>query len=158
MFNVIDLSKYIISYSTKKLGRPINNLQLQKILYYVKGTVLAKHNVICFANDIVSWNYGPVVREAYDTFKIYGNYNILLTNEILYDRKGCYILNLLDSENPCLKETINDVINEKSKYTAWDLVKMTHNERPWKETTRNNNIDNTLLGESFEEINRNKIK
>lgn len=152
MIDVIDLSKYIISYSTKKLGRPINNLQLQKILYYVKGTVLAKHNVMCFSNDIVSWNYGPVVREAYNAFKINGNYDIRLTKDILFDCNGCEILNLLDTEDLCVKETINDVIKDKSKYSAWDLVKMTHNERPWEETIRNNNIDNQLLKTAFKEM------
>ena len=37
MANVYDIAKYIINFTITELEKPISNLKLQKILYYVQG-------------------------------------------------------------------------------------------------------------------------
>lgn len=64
MYNVLDISKYIINKSIE-INKPVDNLKLQKLLYYVQAIFLTNSNEPCFVQDIVHWRHGPVVVEAY---------------------------------------------------------------------------------------------
>ena len=63
-YNVIDVSSYIINYSNQ-INHPINNLKLQKLLYYVQAATLVKTGRKCFNSKIVAWQFGPAIPEAY---------------------------------------------------------------------------------------------
>ncbi|MBS6504425.1 MAG: DUF4065 domain-containing protein [Clostridium sp.] len=121
MFNAIDIANYIINKCID-LGRPITNLQLQKILYYVQGEFIKNTggNEL-FYNEISAWSYGPVVPEVYFKFNEYSSSDIDIKHG--------------DVELPNeIKEIIDPVIYKKSLLTAWKLVEDTHNESPWLES------------------------
>lgn len=59
-YNVIDVSSYIINYSNQ-INHPINNLKLQKLLYYVQAATLVETGRKCFNSKIIAWQFGPVV-------------------------------------------------------------------------------------------------
>ena len=71
MVSATDLSNYIVLEAYRR-GRPITQLKLQKILYYIQGKHLALYRKPLFPEDIEAWAYGPVVREVYIKYVSYG--------------------------------------------------------------------------------------
>lgn len=76
IYNVLDISRYIINKSIE-MGNPINNLKLQKLLYYTQAEFLVRKGEPAFKEEIVAWKYGPVVVEAYEEFKTYSSGKII---------------------------------------------------------------------------------
>ncbi|NFG59619.1 DUF4065 domain-containing protein [Clostridium botulinum] len=121
MYTALEIAKYIINKCIK-LNRPVSNLQLQKILYYVQGEYMKQNNGnSLFEDDIVAWQYGPVVPE------VYYNYNFYSSSDISNIQEEVKLL-------PKEISIIDPVIEEKSNLSAWRLVQSTHSEIPWKET------------------------
>lgn len=118
--NAVDIAEYIISFCYRQ-KKPITNLQLQKVLYYVQGYSLALNDLPAFQDEIFVWQYGPVVQTVYDKFCMYAampienNYKIELNDHLL-------------------EKLIQIVTVQKIDIPVWDLVDQTHNEAPWKYT------------------------
>ena len=70
-YSAKDVSDHIINYCSS-VGRPITNLELQKILYFVAGEFFRISGRDIIAEDFESWQIGPVIPGVYDTFSIYG--------------------------------------------------------------------------------------
>lgn len=68
--SALDISKYIINKHIE-LGKPVSNLKLQKILYYIQGEILAKLNRQAFNEAIFAWKHGPVLLEVYYKYSNY---------------------------------------------------------------------------------------
>lgn len=123
MNNVMDLAKYIIT-KCKKDEKPISNLQLQKILYYIQ-TACLKQGTVAFKENIEAWKFGPVVPEVYYRFCSSGGMPILFSYDDVPEPEEC-------------KELIDNIIEEKRTKNAWDLVADTH--KPggaWDKTFKN---------------------
>ena len=67
MLSALDLSKYIIT-KCMNYRKPISNLQLQKILYYIQVEFLKTKGVPAFSDEIEAWQFGPVVRAVYQQY------------------------------------------------------------------------------------------
>lgn len=70
MYDVLDISRYIINYCHSKKYY-IHNLKLQKLLYFVQAYFLMKVGTPCFYQDIEAWVCGPIVPESYNEFKCF---------------------------------------------------------------------------------------
>ena len=70
--NVFEVAKYIV----KNSENGVSNLELQKYLYLLQAAFLKYHNSPLFDSKIEAWRNGPVVREMYDMFKIFGSSKI----------------------------------------------------------------------------------
>ena len=66
-----NIADYIITISIKS-GNPVNNLKLQKLLYYTQAAFLVEGKE-CFEEDLYWYSYGPVVPEVLRKFGYYGN-------------------------------------------------------------------------------------
>ena len=53
-------------------GIPIDQMKLQKLLYYAHAWHLAMNNKPLFDEDIEAWPWGPVVRDIYNETRSYG--------------------------------------------------------------------------------------
>lgn len=135
MYNVLDISRYIINYSIDN-SCLVNNLKLQKLLYYVQANFLISKNKPCFVQDIVHWRHGPVVTESYSAFRKYFNDNI--------NSKQYIDTNLIDDSD---RELIEYVIEAYKNTDAWDMVAKTIKEDPWLNTERNEIISNESIKE-----------
>lgn len=124
MKRALDIANYIIWYCGQK-GYSISNLKLQKILYFVQAEFLVATGEACFSEKIEAWDFGPVVPEVYREYKIFGSSNIPSFNT-----KSSIKL------KSTTKKLIDGIINECAKYTASQLVEITHNQTPWKEAYR----------------------
>lgn len=65
-FSAVELSKFIVN-NCIDVEHPINNLQLQVILYYVQKAFLDK-SMMAFDDKIEAWQFGPVVPAVYYHF------------------------------------------------------------------------------------------
>lgn len=71
----LEIAKYIITKYVN-IGKPISNLKLQKLLYFVQGLALCTLERPAFDEEIIAWKYGPVVPEVYFEFSMYGALDI----------------------------------------------------------------------------------
>ncbi len=140
MYDALDVAKYIITYC-KKNQKPISNLKLQKLLYFVQAQFLVGENHACFYNRIEAWDLGPVVPDVYHHFKMYGS------NPIILWKEGNFGVSAHD------REIINIIVNDCNEYTASQLVELTHQQTPWiqaKEKGYNEQITNDSIKEFFD--------
>ncbi|MEL5898699.1 type II toxin-antitoxin system antitoxin SocA domain-containing protein [Clostridium sporogenes] len=157
MNKVMDVAQYIINYSIEK-DKPISNLKLQKILYYIQAAFLTNRKKPCFNEKIQNWRHGPVVPEVYREYKIYSNGNI-------NDRQTGYSefeldenLNLkinrkkYEENDMCEidKNLINKVVDSYLDVEAWEMVKRTHEEDPWKYSCQDEEITLENIQKYFE--------
>ena len=142
MYNVLDIAKYIIFYCRRR-GYLITNLKLQKLLYFIQAEFLVSIGAPCFNEEIEAWDFGPVVPEVYHEYKSFGNSNIILPE---------------DDELPFIRKTdrnrIKGMVDEGAQYSASDLVRITHNQAPWKNAYKryyNNVITKDAIQDYFTE-------
>ncbi|MGL5717092.1 MAG: Panacea domain-containing protein [Paraclostridium sp.] len=119
-YDALDVAEYVLSYCENELHRPISNLRLQKVLYYIQGVYLSNNHEPLFDNEIQAWDYGPVIPDVYYT------YNGFIGNSITG-----VIPQQVDLLQDDEIQIIQQVVNEKINGSVWDLVRQTHEESPW---------------------------
>lgn len=124
----------------------ITHLKLQKLLYNAQGVFLATTGNKLFDDDLEAWEHGPVVRNVYDTYCVFGRNPIIIpvtpeNNEIIRKIES-------DTET---KNILDLVYDNFSIYTAWQLREMSHVKNgPWDKTEKNQIIDTKLIKDYFE--------
>ncbi len=126
----------LIVAEAERQGRPTTNLRLQKILYFVHGKYLARHNVPLMQGYLEAWQYGPVHPLVYDSFKHLGaapirerarKHDLLSGREVPVGEIG-------DSD---LREDILDLAVPYLKLSPGRLVDLSHaRNSPWDVLTR----------------------
>lgn len=120
MYEASKIAQYVVMRCNQD-RISISNLKLQKILYFIQAQFLIAKNEVCFLDKIEAWDFGPVVPNVYHRYKVFGSANIPSNG----DRVPCF--------NGDDKELIDSVIDLCAKYTASQLVAITHNQKPWRE-------------------------
>lgn len=126
MLKAQDLAKYIITKCTLD-GKPISNLQLQKILYFVQGAFYYKLKRPIFDDSIRAWDYGPVIENVYNIYKKYGSSTI---NDIDVNFESTF-----NEENDPIaaRELIDIVVESLRDFDPWELVRISHEAgTPWE--------------------------
>lgn len=121
----IDIAKYILS----KID--CTHLKLEKLVYLCYAEYLCKTDKKLFEDKIFAYKYGPVVGSVYNVYKEYGKDTITSKVEempsksrILFAKDGLEKIDIIDK-----------TINKYGKYTASQLVTLTHKENtPWSKT------------------------
>ena len=132
--DVMNLARDVIRYSDRH-GKLVSNLKLQKTLYYIQGYCLKFFSRKAFDNAIVHWAYGPVVLDAYYGYSIFGGEPITLPID-----EEPFSDDLFAGYSPSMKDVIEKVINKCNACSAPSLVRKTHEETPWMDTKRNEEI------------------
>lgn len=117
----------------------ISNLKLQKLLYYAQGMYLALYGEPLFEDELVAWQYGPVVETVYQKYKANGSdgiKNFVPPTE-----------NFSGNEEAALQFTQKTF----GQFSAWKLADMTHEETPWKDTAINDVIPRAAIKKYFED-------
>lgn len=143
MYRALSVSSYIIERCHSQ-NRTISNLKLQKILYFVQAEFLVSRNQPCFVEQIEAWDFGPVVPEVYQHYKVFGSSNIPLIGKT----ENTLVISKAD------QELINEIVDECSRYSASALVEITHNQSPWSDAYafgRNSVISQESIREYFAE-------
>lgn len=120
IYSVDTVTNYIIDYYNKN-NKGINNLVLQKLLYFIQAEFLTKHNRKCFNEDILAWNIGPIIPEVYNKYRKYGS-TIILRKE--------------SSTTQCLtkkdKDIIDYVLNKLKRLSFTELTNRCYKTKPWE--------------------------
>ncbi len=112
---------------------------VQKLLYYAQGFYCAINDGNpLFEDQIMAWNYGPVIPAVYQEYKSNGSNRLPPVNDL--------DMELYDSSTIDLVKEIYDVYG---KFAAFSLKEMTHNEKPWKDTLLNSEITLPFLKDYF---------
>ncbi|MDR3585282.1 MAG: DUF4065 domain-containing protein [Desulfosporosinus sp.] len=123
LYSALDVAKYVINKCTAE-NRPISNLQLQKILYFVQRKYLVNYGRVLFDDEIQAWQFGPVVPEVYYQYCGFGS--MAITMNYLID---------MDADD---SSQIGATVEEKRCKNPWDLVEETHSEgKAWASIYRN---------------------
>lgn len=112
MVKVQDVAIYIIN------NLDVDNLKLQKLLYYCQGINYCLFNRPLFDENIEAWQYGPVVPVVYKRYKSKG-FDTLQTG-----KKA----NLTKDDI----ETVDLVLDHYGSFSGVALINKTHQEAPWK--------------------------
>lgn len=143
MYIANNIARYIIDYSWDK-GKTVSNLRLQKILYFVQAEFLVTKDHPCFEENIYAWDFGPVVPHVYYEYKMYGGASIP-SNGTDGNEYGISVED---------KKMINDMVDQCNNYSTSALVRITHNQEPWKyamEMTTSRIISTESIKEYFSE-------
>lgn len=144
MIPALFIANRVIEYSNYK-GYPINNLRLQKLLYFINARSLVETGRPIFDESMQKWKYGPVVSDVYHEYKRYGAFGIeesdlvdvvihFDTNQNPFD--DATQLTILRYETFDFDEEtsrrIETTVDKLSNYSTFDLVDETHRHDIWK--------------------------
>ena len=73
MYKAVDLAKTFANFGVKE-GKPVTQMQLQKMVYFANGLWLARTNgeESLIRENFEAWDFGPVVPSIYKEFKQFG--------------------------------------------------------------------------------------
>lgn len=129
-----DVAKYFL-YRSNQDGDLVSPLKMQKLVYYAYVWTLVKNKKKLFDEKIQAWPSGPVVPSLYKELKSYGSAPI---DEKYLGVKNEAELNAIFSKFPKeVKEVLDGVYETYSTKTAFELVALTHAEKPWLEARNN---------------------
>ncbi len=135
------IADYFLKKTHPEFGDAISNLKLQKMIYYAQGFHLAMFNKPFFEDNIIAWEHGPVVENLYFKYKEYG------AGEI----PSPISINLKDFNQDQI-DLLDEVFEVYGQFSAWKLRNMTHSERPWVETPKNQIISKELMKDFFKTL------
>lgn len=141
-YNPIDVANYIV-WRANAMGNPVTHLKLQKLLYYVVAKYLQTHNKPLITEDVVKWQYGPVIKKVYHQFKILGSLEITELSEYIEskDPHKPFVVKWADvdgnvqalSQDNNFTQVANTVIDDLLPFSAFTLVDITHAEPAWRD-------------------------
>lgn len=136
-YNVLDVACFTINKHNELYPeKGITNLRLQKILYFIQRYFCRILNEPCFKQEMEAWKYGPVCKEVYSEFSIYSGNKIpniesysMLDEDTLLFKVIKYNENKITKDD---KENIKKVIIACGDISDSNLVDISHNQIPWK--------------------------
>lgn len=120
----ITLANWIINNFPDKYERDsLSHLKLQKLSYYCYGISKALCSEEIDTIEFEAWQYGPVSRDIYAQYKVFGMDPIPKSDEVIAP---------VFSEK--LEKIFTAVCEIYGGMSAFKLVEQTHVEKPWRET------------------------
>lgn len=143
MYNVFEIVNWLRVKNNADMRQNPNieeltQMKAMKLLYYIQAASLSITNKRMFDNDIVAWKYGPVVEAVHEKYKGYRGIVGEITDEDLRD----YSKLQSDATASSILNSIYDVYGYSS---AYDLMRQTHREKPWKETPQSEVISDESI-------------
>ena len=118
MASALDVAAYIL----RRRG-PMSGKKLQKLVYYSQAWSLAWTGEPLFADRIEAWRDGPVVPGLFAEHRY--------ANEVTDITGGN-----AEALTPRQMDTVDSVLGFYADRTAEDLIKMSHDEEPWRDARR----------------------
>lgn len=110
-----ELSRYVVGKCARE-GKPVSNLQLQKMLYFLQSVYCrATKGSLVFPDQFEAWPYGPVIASVYREFSKYGGDVI----------DGCRDVTTIGITGGPMS-FLDSGIEELRDKSPWDLVRTSH--------------------------------
>ena len=113
MEKILNVAEYIFKEYYRVTGELIDEMKLQKLLYFSQRETLAILNKPLFNEEFEGWKYGPISR---------GVRTVFTKDGINTDTED------IKSES---KYIINNIILEYGSLASWKLSKISHKEVSW---------------------------
>src|SRR5699024_9478304 len=131
--SALDVASLIVSKTN------CTHLKLQKLLFFFYEKYINKYKTTPFSEKFLAWDYGPVVPEVYDVYKIYGRSSIQNREDdsVQIMKEEDFKLSVYSrfKKTPIygnVLETLEDTLDEYGEKSANELVSITHQEgSPW---------------------------
>lgn len=125
-YTAADVAACVVT-SAFECGRPVSNLQLQKILYFIQRDYMLSHGgITIFDDEFEAWQYGPVIPSVYWTYSIFGGSPIKVAQKY----KSVDFLGGCDEPLnrllPADEEFVRSKAESMSRLPAWKLVDESH--------------------------------
>lgn len=134
MYDAKQIANYIIN-RTLIHQKPITNVHLQKILYFLQANHLVNHNKPLFHNKISKWHLGPTIIDVYDTYKYFGSKPIrsvqidyIFDQDLMDIREIHYTESEIDFETQKIIKPLIESLLEKD---SDNLIQITQNQKIW---------------------------
>ena len=144
--NYAEQKKKVAANDDYEVYEGITHLKLQKLLYNAQGVCLAITGNKLFDDDLEAWDHGPVIRNVYDTYCVFGRNPIIIPDT----PENNEIVSKIENDVE-IRDILEMVYDSFSIYTAWQLREMSHKKNsPWDKTEKNQIIDVNVIKEYFE--------
>ena len=132
-----------------EIVEPLTQLKVMKLLYYAQGIMMARFKNKLFHDEILAWDYGPVIRIVYDKYQ--GKRSIV--SDLIDVELPQSLLNNYEkiNKNQNVLEVLTLVQEHLGHLSAKSLMMKTHREQPWLKTPQNKVINDLLIQQYFEE-------
>lgn len=131
----------LIIETAKKNHLDVNNLHLQKALFFAQGFFIDKYGFPLFDGTFVRWQYGPYELAVYDAFRDNGSASITSPALDIYkDKKGYFhvdkskITDLGGNDQKVLVQIIIGLLHFTG-WQLWDMIKTDKTFANYKELT-----------------------
>ncbi len=116
-YDALEVAKYIIAVCTLR-QKPISNLKLQNVLYFVWIDFYKKTGRKLFFDNICAWQFGPVVPIVYYEYCPYAGRSITRYESAQIEN--------------CDEEIIDEILERYMDASAYELVDRSHAQgSPW---------------------------
>lgn len=142
----------------EEYGRPLTNLDLQKIVYFMHGHYLRKTGKPLVSTEFEAWTYGPVSKIVYDAFKRYED-SPIDGRATAFDPVRRVASDLPSLTDPDALTVLNESLTYYLDMSTYLLVEFTHQPgTPWSAVVESAQdrpnvgikIPNDLIAERFE--------
>lgn len=128
----------------KVIHKPITNLTLQKLLYFLHGAYILRKKKALITGYFEAWNYGPVHPAVYNAFKEFENRPIS-KSALRKDLRTGELKNIEIPDDPELVSLCRKVVHSLEDMTASQLVNLSHAPGgPWHEVLRRSKREHML--------------
>jgi uncharacterized phage-associated protein len=127
------VANFILDYAEAQ-GRPLTDMALLKLLYFVHGWHLAQTGAPLIRNQFEAWKHGPVVRVVYECFRNHGKNPIgsramrfdpqtgrhEMVSYSFNDFETAFIKNIFDAYGRLDALQLSDLTHEPG--SPWDMI------------------------------------
>lgn len=153
--NVLDIACFIINYCNDN-DLEINNLRLNKLIYFAQGNYMSLYDDILFEDKFEAWHYGPTLPIVFKEFSKYGSHSIPHTDEYFWYNSDLGMYEILPFNQDILSQDIRELLVEVIKlcaeYDTYDLVDKSCKQKGWLDAYNKDNsclMDNNIIKETF---------
>jgi uncharacterized phage-associated protein len=127
-----EIAEWIVRHSADDLGAPVDPMSLEKLIYYAQAIHLALTDEPLFQDEIEAWKWGPVVRDVYTRYAVFGADPITLLEEEFR----------LPSQTEAF---LSQIVAFFRRHTAFNLSQATHLEAPWHDANPSDTISQSTM-------------
>lgn len=119
MKDALTVAAYICKRYEESFGEPIDEMKLQKMMYFAQREALVRTNKPLFEGDFRGWKYGPVLKELRTPFQ-----------------EGTILVSLPQEVDEEFLAVMDAVFAEYAEMPSFSLTRLTHGEISWKKSRK----------------------